>query len=219
MISLLLACSAEFTGRVHTPAGDPVSGATLDASECAAVTGADGSFRTRCERTQHSFVVSHPDHQSAALDVEPGKPPPSVVLPAWPVDAGLYLVRPGNVSPLPTAVLVHTASPTEERWCLGDAVPTEVSAGKVVLFDVHDVEFRIYRLDDEGCAFRMKPGQASYWSWSADRVTEASRETITTGRDKVTLDLSAGDYAIAEWFDGFLVPEKDGAAAWLLRAR
>lgn len=240
MILLALACAVEITGSVteaaalpsnsapgSSAAAKPIVGATLHADGCDAVTDAHGAFRTRCPRARYSFLVSHPDYLDRAVDIDAtgmSAPPFLTTLTGYPTAPGLYVAAGTDFTPLARAPLVHTVvtgdSP-EEKWCAevpAVTTPTVVSAGSVRLLDVHDRDWRVYRLDAGGCAYRMTPGEASFWKFAAERVEESGRTPVSPGRDWVRLDLPAGDYAIVEWYDGFLVPEGNGVAGWRVRA-
>ncbi len=246
MIALALACAVDLKGTVSAApdaGGKPLVGASLHADGCHAVTDALGAFRTRCPRGKYSFMVTHPDYLDRAVDVDASGvtvQPVVTTLAGYPAAPGLYIVSGTAFAALARAPLLHTvvtgAAP-EEKWCAApeaatvepgsaggatSAAPpdaaTVVPAGAIRLLEVHDREWRVYRLDAEGCAYRMTPGEASFWKFSADRVEEGQRTPISPGKEWVRLDLPEGEYAIVEWYDGFFVPEADGAAGWRVRA-
>ena len=92
--------------------------------------------------------------------------------------------------------------------------PLVVPAGPVRLLDIHAVDWRVYRLDADGCAYRMTPGGGSHWTWAADRLEVGPTTERGPGRGWVTLDLPPGEYAIVEWYAGFLVRAPSGAERW-----
>jgi hypothetical protein len=218
-----VACEATVGGAVTGGEGEPVVGAELHAegleTGCDAVTGSDGRFRTRCKPGSWTFAVSHPDYlpREWSVTVERGEHDVgSVSLVRIPVEGGLYVLLDGRFQPLGGGALKRTAQDgVEQRWCVDPAgTPLTVPAGKVRLLDNHVAEWRVFRLDAEGCAYRMKPGAGDHWSFTADRVEPVAGEPLGEGRVWTTLDLPPGDYVVAEWFAGFFVRDDPAADTW-----
>lgn len=210
------------TGQVHAVGGGNVPGATLTSPGCAAVTDHDGRFRVRCEPGTRSFVVSHPEHLDRTWlvsaedygDNDVG----TVELARIPTGGGLWLAGDGAMTPLPLAPLVRTSGQNEQQWCFdgrqGDpvSVPTHVR-----LLDNHIVDWRLYKVDTDGCPWRMARSGADHWTFTAERVPVEALTPYAEGRTWVDLDLEPGDYAIVEWYEGFLVPDEAGTyrSHWL----
>jgi hypothetical protein len=215
-IFLLAGCTVELAGSVVDLTGAPVGGATLASPGCEAVTEADGSFRVRCERGVHAFAVKHPAFAGTLLRVDASglmAPAPSqATLRAWPAAAGLYLEP--EFDPLPSPGLERTLAAAQQRFCLpaGTSLPTATAGG--TLFDVHDVEWRLYRLDAEDCALRLdsKDG-GTFWSPTAD-VVSVEPQPLAAGHFRVSVPAEPGRYAAAPWTEGFLVPRTVTPDVW-----
>lgn len=212
----LLACqSTTLVGEVRTAGGGPVPGAVLTSPGCEAVTDAQGRFRARCPKGTRTFQVTHPDHLDRTWLVTPAggfgeQDVGEVDLVAVPLAGGLWLAGDGALDPLPPAPLVRTATDTEQRWCM-DATqgePVQVPTGKVRLLDNRVVDWRLYKLDADRCAYRMTRAGGENWTFTAERVPVGDGTPRGPGRAWVDLDLPPGDYAIVEWYEGFLVRDE-----------
>ena len=221
----LMGCETTLAGAVVDVAGAPLAGASVDAGEaCRAVTDAGGRFRVRCERGAYTFRVTHPDCIDGSWpitaeergDVAVG----SFSLARIPTADGLHLLNQGHFSPIAPAPLRRAEdADREQRWCLDPAAgaPTEVPAGDVRVLDNHTADWRLYRLDADGCAYRLRRGGGEHWSFTADRVLPTATTPVSEGRAWVDLALSPGDYVLAEWYEGFLVraDAETWQASWL----
>jgi len=204
-----------------------VPGAVLTSPGCEAVTGADGRFRVQCEEGTRSFAVTHPDHLDRTWLVNAegiGEHDVGVVeLAGIPNGGGLWLAADGALDLLPQAPITLRATKDEQRWCMDGTAgePVTVPPGRVRLLDNHTVDWRLYTLDADGCAYTMTRAGADHWTFAAERVAPAASTPRGPGRDWVELDLVPGDYALVEWYDGFLVRGPDGAwrGHWLRSAR
>lgn len=206
MLLALVACGRMLQGEIRDPAGAPVAGARLTAPGCEAVSAADGRWRCRCPRAPQRFVVSRPGFETAELR-EGG---PLVLLP-YPQEPGFYH-RDGAWSPLPEVALRRSEEAREIRWCSPESGPS--LRGPVL--DVHAVEWRAFRLDEEGCAWRLRQGTGSYWSGAGLALPEPLRSAVSPGTDRIEWQLEPGSYAIVEWLDGAPAPRAPGEGrAWL----
>lgn len=210
LVWLLAGCRTVLVGEVRTEGGGPVSGAVLTSPGCEAVTGADGRFRVGCAGGARTFAVTHPEHlpRTWAVTAERWgeRDVGFVEVAGVPLGEGLWLASDDRLEALAQAPLALAANAQEQRWCMSGAEgdPRVVPAGRVRLLDNHTVDWRLYRLDAEGCAYRMAKSAGDHWSFTAERV-EVTTTPRGPGRDWVELDLTPGDYAVVEWYDGFLV--------------
>ncbi len=195
--------------------GGPVAGAVLSSPGCEAVTDAAGRFRVACDKGTRTFRVSHPDHLDRTWLVRPegglgDQDVGAVEIAAIPLGEGLWLAGDGTLARLPAGPLVRAATATEQRWCMDAAQgePTVVPTGAVRLLDNHSVDWRLYALDADGCAYRMERTGGEHWTYTAERVPVGPGTPRGPGREWVELELSPGDYAIVEWYDGFLVRDE-----------
>lgn len=217
MWTLLLAgCTVELTGNVSDFGGAAVGGARLSAPECEAVSAADGSFRVRCDRAVHRFAVSHPAYAGATLEIDAtgtfSPEPETIMLRAWPSAPGLYLEP--DYRPVPSPGLARTTTDKEQRFCVPEGAEFGSAAAGSAMFDVHEVDWRVYRLDAEGCAMRLtnKAG-GSVWSPTATRVDTAPSE-LAPGHFRVPVPEEPGRYVAVPWMEGFFVPRAGEAELW-----
>lgn len=222
-------CETVLTGQVRGDDEAPVVGAVLHAdgveADCDAVTGPDGRFRVRCPRGAWSFAVTHPAYlpgawavsadASGELDVG------GTTLVRVPTEPGVHVRTSSGFVPLPSAPLVRAVDEgREQRLCVSkDHAPLAVPAGRLRLLDNHVADWRVWKVAEDGCAWRLQKGQGDHWSWTAERLEPAATEELAPGRTWVDLDLPAGDYVVAEWYADYFVrdegPKDTYRAAWL----
>jgi hypothetical protein len=223
---LLAGCkTATLTGDVRATTGAPIAGARLDSPGCEAVSDETGAFRVACPAGTRTFRVSHPAYLDATWVVsgEAGLREAhvgAVELAPIPAEPGLWLPSPGQIERLPDAPLRRTERAGEQRWCMDSAAgePTVLPPGAARLLDNHAVDWRVFRLDDYGCAYRLRRSVGGAWIFDAEQVAVGEGEARGPGRAWVELALAPGDYAIVEWYDGFLVPADEPGlwrAHWL----
>ncbi len=215
-IVVFVSCTVELSGSVTDLDGAAVGGARLQAPGCEAVSNAAGAFRVRCERALHRFAVTHPTYAGATLEIDAtGLLAPEASrasLRAWPSEPGLYLEP--SYAAVPSPGLVRTATPTEQRFCVPAEAVLPVAPAGTALFDVHDVEWRLYRLDEDGCALRLSTRDGgTYWSPTATQV-EVTPTPLADGHLRVPLPAEPGRYAAAPWMAGFFVPRSVSPDVW-----
>lgn len=212
----LAGCAVELTGSVTDLAGVPVEGARVQAAGCEAVSAPDGTFRLHCPRALHRFAVSHPAYAGASMEIDAtgllSPEPETVMLRAWPTEPGLYIEP--NYRPVPAPGLTRTATANEQRFCLPEGAEVGSAPAGTALFDVHEVEWRLYRLDAEGCAMRLATRDGgTFWSPTATRVEVAPVE-LAAGHFRVPLPAEPGQYVAVPWMDGFFVPRAGSPELW-----
>ncbi len=216
LIVVMLGCEVEVAGLVSEPSGAPVAGAQLTADGCRAVSAADGTFRTRCPRALHHFVVSHPAHAAEHLSVDAtGALAPAaaaVSLVPWPTAVGLYLEP--ALELIAVSPLRRTVTATEQRFCLPPDVPLPTTTPNPSIFDVHGSDWRLHALDTEGCAIRLATKDGSrYWSPVSTAIAVPITE-LSPGHQHLRPELTPGRYAFVTWYDGFPVPLDPTADTW-----
>ena len=82
------------------------------------------------------------------------------------------------------------------------------AAGTHAFFDNESIGWRPFRLDQDGCAYRMSP--SSDTRWGVDYAEKASFETrqVAEGKEIVLMTLEPGRYFIADWDQGFFTKVK-----------
>lgn len=225
ILALALACTPTVVGTVGSDGG-PVPGAVVHATSgppLDAVTDDQGGFRARVEPGPRRLEVTHPAYLPVQVDVDvQGHGEvllPTVQLVAVPTEPGVHLrVGDGFVRPAPAPMVRRGDAATGWRWCLGEGTPTAVPAGALRVLDNHEADWRVLRVGADGCVYQLQPTPGGFFNEVADRV-EARRDTpFAPGRDWLELELTAGDYVIAEWFAGGFVPEGEGWRAGWVRA-
>jgi hypothetical protein len=226
-VFLALGCHLVVVGEVRDPAGGPLAGATVVAVDeagflppCEAVSDAAGGFRVHCEPARRRFEVAHPRYlgggANIALEGRGERILAPFILQPIPLEPGLYLqAGDGFVAPAP-APLSRMGGATEGwRWCLGPGDPPVAPSGPTRLLDNHVSEWRIFRADNEGCVYRLKPSAGGFWSFEAEFVKAERQASLAPGRDWLGLELTAGTYVLADWVAAGFVPEGEGwRATW-----
>lgn len=226
-LPLLVGCAPTVTGSVTSDRG-AVAGAVVRSVEgpaLDAVTGGDGVFTVRVEPGTRRVRVTHPDVLPAEVDLvveghgEVRVPPIDVV--RIPLEPGVHLLLGDHFSALAPGPLARRGSTTEGwRWCVDAAAgaPIAVPAGRLRLLDNHEADWRLFRLDADGCAYTLSPTPGGFFDKKADRVDVNRVEAYAPGRDWLEVELNPGDYLVADWFQNGFVPEGEGWRGSWLRA-
>lgn len=223
-VALALAgCGTIVSGEVRDGAGAPVAGAVLHSDgtpACDAVTDEAGRYRTPCAPGSYRVQVTHPGHLPAELPLEvAGRGEVAVaplVIEAIPLTPGVHILAGAAfVAPEP-APLRRLGSDAEGwRWCAEGAPTATVPAGAVRALDNHVADWRLFRLDADGCAYRLSRAAGDYWEYQADRLEVARVEPLAPGRDWLSVELTPGTYVVADWLASGFVPEGEGwRAGW-----
>lgn len=219
LLPLFLACDVEVRGRVVEPGGAPVAGARLvTEAGCDAVTDADGTFKVHCPRAVYHFLVKHPTHVGATLDVDASATlPPTPVeatLRPLPSDPGLYLEP--DYTALPSVPFLRKVEKTEQRFCLGKGATLATASAETTVYDIHATDWRLYPLDADGCAVKLTQAPGSrFWSPEGDPLAPTMHDDLGAGRFRDRFTLVPGRYVAVPWLDGFFVPDDPKADSWL----
>jgi hypothetical protein len=132
---------------------------------------------------------------------------PPVVLHQLPAEPGLFRRGPAGFVALDRAYLrrVDDAGRVAQRsFCLEGvgARPVELPAAAVELLAHEHPGWRLFRLDPEGCAWREEREGELRWRKVWDGGMEAEVLEVGKGLRQILLQLSAGDYFLADW-DGY----------------
>lgn len=216
---VLAGCSTVATGEVRDATGAPVAGAVVHADGtpgCDAVTDAEGRWRTHCPAGDYTFTVSHPAHLSATVPATVAGPdaPVKLVVHAIPTEGGVHLLAGDRfVTPGPAPLTRQGSESDGWRWCVTGEPDARVPAGVIRALDNHVAEWRLFRVDTEGCAYRLARSAGDYWEYEADSPPIARLAPLAEGRDWLEIELTPGRYVVADWLaDGF-VPDGDGVRA------
>lgn len=232
MIALLFDCTTTITGVVEDQAGVALPGARLQAEGCEAVSGGDGRFAVRCEPGIYSFNVTHPGHLPRSIRVDAnrrgGIPVPDISLLAVPSEAGIYIEEDTGFFPLPGTPFRREDSPAGEspatsRYCVNGS-PTPVR-GDSRWLDVHGVEWRLFKVGEDDCFYRLRELRKDIWTRDAEELKPAQDEPFSaadTQRRWIRPGLAPGRYVIAERLGETFVPASVEAGTyrgWYLEIR
>ncbi len=216
---LLAGCLPTASGSVVSAEG-PVSGAVLRAVSgpaLDAVSDASGRFTVRVEPGTRTVRITHPDYLPAEVEWavdgrgEVALSPVSVV--GIPVAPGPHLLMGDHFETLPRASVVRRGTVAQGfQWCVDRAgsAALSVPAGTLRVLDNHAADWRIFTLDAEGCGYSLKPTPGGFYDQQSQRVEVRRVEAHGPGRDWLQVDLPAGEYLVADWYESGFVPDGDG---------
>lgn len=216
---VMLTCGCSQTvidGEVVDARGTPVPGATVTAAGTACSTRSDGTghFALECEPGTHVVVVSAQGYTTKEFtQAAPGSESYDSgrhLLVRMPQDRGLHLfvedryerLMPGRlrrdlVEQGPTVVRAICLDPSQSE-------PNLLQAGAHMLFDHEHPGWRPFRLDADGCAYRDHKDAKHRWTEDYKDKPPYDVQEVGDGRSVARLQLSAGEYFIADW-KGFFV--------------
>lgn len=203
-------------GVVVDQAGKPVADAAVTALEtpCQTKTDAQGVFSLACTPGTYDLTISQVGHVTTTVKdfdasgrerYDLGRQ----VLVRIPQEKGLLFFTGGQFQTLEPGLLDRRTGGSGQGqyryYCLdrdGSKVNT-LRAGVHTFYDHDSVGWRAFRLDDDGCAYRMSPNSPT--SWGVDYNEKADVELTQIERDlkRAELTLQAGEYFIAHWDQGF----------------
>ena len=213
----LSGCSGtRIAGVVTDVSGSPLVGATVTVigTTCQTTTNSEGGFDLPCREGEHQVAIAMQQYVSKSLNVEAteairydlGK----VILILIPKGEGLFLFD-GNeyVQMDPSYLGKHTTNGavTERAFCLDrkTAVPHRQKSGRVPLFDKSYGDWRPWRLDEDGCAYRSRRDGGQWKETYAQRAT-FTEQRLEFDKSVVLLNAEAGaEYFIADWSNGWFV--------------
>lgn len=208
-------------GVVVDQAGQPVADAAITVLEtpCQAKSDASGVFSLSCTPGAYNLTISQVGYVSATLEgfdaserkrYDLGRQ----VLVRIPEQKGLLLFSGAEFKPLEPGLLERSTGGAGQgqyrHYCLDrdGSKPNQLSAGVHVFYDHESTGWRAFRLDDEGCAYRMSPNSPT--SWGVDYSEKAEVKTTQLERDLVRADITfeVGEYFFADWEQGFFTKAK-----------
>lgn len=200
--------------------GDPIEGAvvTLSDTSCDDKTDALGAYRVACRPDHHTVIVSAEDYFPGHHTVDGRERVPHlqdpIALIATPPSDGLWFAHgAGWQTPTP-GFLSRTADSQTKLYCLVvDESPANLlSAGPVRILDQQASPWRLFRLDDAGCAqhFAWRAG-----AWRVEQSNEPETPATPLGSGQLhTVALEPGEYFVADWSsDRFEIDAEQTAVA------
>ena len=219
----LLACTRmAIDGQVVDVTGEPIEGAMVTAvgTTCMTQTDAEGMFSLTCNPDTYTLTVGYNGYLSEEWEdydagehqrYELGK----VVLVKIPSEKGLLRFDSNSYVPMEQGHIDikkgGTGLKAYKHYCVeGDDVPVNtLNAGVVPLFDNDHVGWKAWRLDDEGCAYRMAPANKTRWEKTYGTTAEDTKRKVEETKHIVLMTLEPGEYFIADWDQGFFTPNSD----------
>lgn len=203
-------------GEVVDAKGAPLADVSVTAvgSPCYTRSDAAGKFALECQPGTHTVVISAEGFTSEEFtqDASERKRYDSGrhLLIQVPEKHGLHLfadneyteMRPGRLA----RSLATEGKLTHRAVCL-DADKSEantLAAGTHALFDFEHPGWRPFKLDADGCAYRDTKNERHQWSVTYREKAPYEVKTINEGKQIALMQLTAGDYFIADW-KGFFV--------------
>jgi hypothetical protein len=217
LLSLLGGCSETvIDGRVVDARDMPLAGVNITAAGtvCSTVSDASGAFALECEPGSHTIVVSAAGYTSDEFTQSaPEKEhydSGSHRLVRIPEHRGLHLFIDSAYTQMKSGRLrreLVEAGPIMHRSVCLDRERSEantVEAGTHSLFDYEHSGWRPFKLDGNDCAYRDRKDEKHRWSEVYKNKPPYEVQEFNEGRSIVQVDLSPGEYFIADW-KGFFV--------------
>jgi hypothetical protein len=213
----VVGCAQRLEGLVVDAAGAAVVGAHVVGGGCDAVTGPDGRFSVECESGPTDFMITHPAYLAATVPWAAGELKGSLT--ALPTDPGVYVVSgAGFVAPSDSPLTRSGDDLTGWKFCFaGKDSEAPTFASPLRMLDNHEVDWRLFAVDTEGCAYQLQHGNGEWWTSPSKGIPVTRESELAPGRDWLTVDLPVGDYAIVDWYAGSPVPDGAGWRARRLR--
>lgn len=215
-------------GEVTDVTGEPVVGAMVTAvgTLCQTNTDDEGKFALVCQPGLYDISISAPGYLSEDVDeydagerkrYSLGKR----VLIKQPTEEGLLLFDGKGYSPMTGGLLERRMGgrglDAYKHYCLaaGGTEVNRIDAGVRAFFDNKTEGWKPFRLDEEGCAYRMSPTSKTQWGVDYAEKPEYEERQVDTGKKIVLMDLTPGRYFIADWRKGFFTKVKDESGSSL----
>lgn len=220
LLTLFLACgSTRFEGTVVDVTGAPLTGATLTVvgHPCQAIVRADGGFDLPCSPGVYDISLGQSGYISETWSNYEANEQKTydlgeTVLVRIPDENGLLVFKGGSYRAMERGFLVKSSGgrgKTQYRhYCLPENADERMpinpfDAGKVAFFDNASGGWRPWRLDEEGCAYKMSPSSETRWSVDySDKATWTESE-LAPEKSLVVMTLEPGRYFISDWSNGF----------------
>ena len=219
-VAVLAGCSTPtITGQVVDVVGQPVEGAMITNTTgalCTTESGADGKFALGCAGENLLLAVvldgwfSQEAKAMGAFDEELGqirlvRKAPALGLWRW---EGGNWVGMGESGRAKRAQTVDSRSYTLEKKASAE---NKLSSGKMVLLDDSADDWRLWRIRDDGLIHKETAPEPNRWETAYGEQPKMTYEEVEGGRDLITVDLTAGQYFLADWTNGgFNRHKKDG---------
>ena len=232
--ALFLACtSTTVTGVVMDAQSDPVPAVDIIADvgdDCRTQTDASGSFFLECPPGDWELTATHQGylHARRSIAVASGTQQNLEPIRLLKIPSGneLHVLLAGTFIALEQTTLQRSTAVTGNAkardFCVTpDQSPTITvpASADVTMLSIAPVDWRPFRMDAEGCAYRDEKTTEGQWVINHQDRPEVRRVPEHTNAIVSRWSANAGDYFVAEWA-GFFVPTAPKAqtySGWWLR--
>jgi len=221
----LTACSnMAIEGEVVDVTGSPIVGANISAAgapTCTTTTGDDGLFELVCAPDVYTINIGAAGYLSETLDQFDASerqryPVGRKVLIKIPIEKGLLRFDGQSYTGMEPGVVVKRAggegTSAFKHYCVAEDHENPVNglkSGTVAFFDNHSDGWRPFRLDEDGCAYRMSPTTETTWGIDYAEKAEIETKQVEEGKEIVLITFEPGRYFIADWDKGFFTKVKN----------
>lgn len=246
--SLAVVCAAaaltgcartELTGTVTDVTGEPMVGAmvTVVGQPCQTLTDEAGAFTLPCASGTYTVTVGQAAYISETFDDFEATEKQTydlgeITLIKLPTEKGLLVLKDNSYTTLERGWLVKDqggkGTDQYRHYCLPEAARTDASpfpanplpAGNKAFFDNDSDGWRPWRLDDQGCAYRMSPTTDTQWGVDYAEKATIREIPVAQGQEIVIMTLEPGEYFISDWGNGFFNktstddPKVQGYGGW-----
>ena len=204
-------------GQIVDAGGNPLSGVMITAlgTPCYAYSEEDGRFQMSCPPGTYDLTIGQAGHITSTIDqfaapefqaYDLGRN----VLIRIPQQKGFLLFDDNDYTQLLPGQLrrqrgggygVH-----QYKWYCLDKDASQANTltpGRHRFFDNEAVGWRPFKLDKDGCAYRMSPVSNTRWGVDYNEKAEYEERELEEGKALVEMLLEEGEYFIADWQQGF----------------
>ena len=220
LLSFAFGCSTTtLSGTVVDASDMPLGGVVVRTEanpECSTTTNDAGTFTLECAPGDLTVLFEHPDHLSVvrttALTPNDSVELTRTTMHAIPTETGLHILVNNRFEPLPSASLkrttINNGSAKQRAFCVDSETASPFAAGRagtVTMLANVPQNWRAFRMDEHGCAYRDAKTAEGHWVIDHQERPALHADRKQTGVVLTNWDAAGGDYFLADWA-GFFVP-------------
>lgn len=210
-------------GEIVDASGEPLEGATVTAigTQCQTVTDDHGRFSLACMPGTYKVSIGQAGYISDELEVEaPERKRYDVgkrTLIKIPEEEGFFIFDRNTYKPMKPGFLERKSGgkgmDQYRHYCLDKdgSEATKLTPGVYPFFDNEASGWKPFKLDDDGCAYKMSPTSGSQWGVDYAEKPKFESRQVAREKDIVLMELDEGEYFVADWGKGkgFFVPTEE----------
>ncbi len=232
MLSIIGCDPAPLKGQVVNNEGQPLANVhvtALGAANCMTSTDKDGRYSLNCAQTSDAENCKDDAEDCSAITLDfklqgyfPGLDQPaagkeaSTTLHTMPTESGLYLKAGNKHDPMVRGTLTRSLELSDKggksrTYCVSRELGTSnrVNGTTMSIFSNQAKSWRVFRLDQDGCAYRDARNPQGKWNVEYRDNPAVIVEPIDNGQDWSEIEVEPGEYFLADW-EGFFVPTEKG---------